>query len=269
MADGARPPLRITPLRTSCLLVEAGGFRLLTDPWFGKTMRGLPVFRSPGVPLERVGRLDAIVASHLHRDHYDRDAVAHLAHPGLHIFGTRGTRAFTGPADVAAIHDLAPWEAAACGPLTATATPAEHTGPPPPEVNFILDLFGWRVFFGGDARYSDAFAQIGARFDAIDVALLPIGGTLIFGHRTTMDPADAVRACGELRPTYAVPIHEGGEWLPVPPASWHPGRCRHFVQQLGASPQATMPVAPKPGATATFTDDGVSLGPYTPAEAAA
>ena len=44
-----------------------------------------------------------------------------------------------------------------------------------------------------------------------------------------------VKACNVLRPRWAVPIHEGGEWMPMPPASWHPGRNRTFVRKLALS----------------------------------
>ena len=245
-------PLSITFLRTSMVLIEYAGQFALTDPWFQMNMRGLPVFRKPGIALNELPRLNAIIASHLHRDHFDRDAVKQLCHPELEIAGTRGTAA----------HDLAPWDETAIGDFKLTATPAEHTGPPPAEVNFLIECGQWRLFFGGDARWSDAYRQIADRTGPIDVAILPIGGTLIFGHRTTMDPSDAVRACNYLRPRWAIPIHEGGEWLPVPPASWHPGRFKHFVSQLAASELPVESCALKPGETARFTDDGVIKAPF-------
>jgi L-ascorbate metabolism protein UlaG (beta-lactamase superfamily) len=235
------------------LLIEYDGHYALTDPWFGMTMRGLPVFRKPGIPLAEIPQLSAIIASHLHRDHFDRKAVTELAHPGLEIAGTCGTKDYCGDLEVAKIHDMAPWDEVTIGPFKITATPAEHTGPPPPEVNFIIECGQWRIFFGGDARWSDAYQQIAQRFDAIDVALLPIGGTLIFGHRTTMGPSDAVKACNYLRPRYVIPIHEGGEWLPIPPASWHPGRNRHFVSELQESGLPCEARVLKPGEPAVFS----------------
>lgn len=247
--------LRITWLRTSCLLLEHGGLHVLTDPWFGKTMRGLPVFRKPSVSLQDLPRIDVIAASHLHRDHFDVDAVRflHERNPRLRVVGTRGTAAFCKRRGLGLeVQELGPWQTATLPGLSLTGTPAEHTGPPPAEVNFLLDFHDIRVFFGGDARWSDAYRRIGARLAPIDVALLPIGGTLIFGHRTTMAPADAVRACALLQPRWAVPIHEGGEWLPLPPASWHPGRNADFCALLGTSGQRAQAAALKPGEVGVF-----------------
>ena len=249
--------LAITFIRTSCLLLQYQGKTAITDPWFGRTMRGLPVFRKPGVPLEKLPHIDYVIASHLHRDHFDRGAVASFAHGELEIAGTVGTKRYCKGLDVAAVHDMGPWDRCDLGPYSLTATPALHTGPPPPEVNFVIDCGDLRVFFGGDARWSDAYVQIAERFPRIDVAILPIGGTLIFGHRTTMAPVDAVRACEVLRPRWAIPIHEGGEWLPVPPASLHPGRNRHFVRALERSDLDCLPCVLAPGETAIFGSEGM------------
>ncbi len=250
--------VRITLLRTSCLLLEHAGATAITDPWFHRTMRGLPVFRKPAIALEDLPKIDYVFASHLHYDHFDRGAVRRFGHPEMKIVGTRGTGyhcAKVGllPHKVAVIHDLAPWESVDVAPFSITATPCLHTGPKPDEVNFVIDCGGLTVFFGGDCRFSDAFEQIVDRCPPIDVALLPVGGTLIFGQRTTMNPTDAVEACRVLKPRYAVPIHEGGEWMPVPPASWHPGRRRHFADALAASGLDTVPVVLDPGTAHTFS----------------
>jgi L-ascorbate metabolism protein UlaG (beta-lactamase superfamily) len=245
--------LRITFIRTSSLLLEYEGYTALTDPWFQMNMRGLPVFRRPGIELGDLPKIDGIIASHLHRDHFERAAVQAMIHPDLEVAGTIGTAEYCAKMDVPAIHEMAPWDTCEMGPLKLTATPAEHTGPLPPEVNFIIQCGQWTVFFGGDARWSDAYKQIGDRFPNIDVAILPIGGTLIFGKRTTMNPTDAVRACNYLRPRWVIPIHEGGEWLPVPPASWHPGRNKHFVKALESSQLPSDAVVLAPGERATFT----------------
>ncbi len=237
----------ITFLRTSMLLIEHDGFRMLTDPWFGQVMRIVPVFRKPGIPRDRLGHLDALLATHCHPDHFDPGDAAALGHPELTVVGCPGIEPFARNVPKRRLVELAPWESADVGPFRITATPAEHTAPPPAEVNYVIEAAGRRIFFGGDARWSPAYGQIADRFPSLDVAILPIGGTLIFGHRTTLSPEDAVRACNLLRPRWAIPIHEGGEWMPIPPASWHPGRNRHFVRALERSRLPIEPVVLAPG----------------------
>jgi len=247
------PTLRVTFIRTSCLLLECEGRRAITDPWFSPTMWGVPVYRKPGVPIGKLPYIDYVIASHLHPDHFDRRAVAHFGHSRLAIAGTVGTAARCEGLRVGAVTDLLPWQTLRLGPFHLTATPAVHTGPPPPEINFIIRCGGLSVFFGGDARLSEATEAIAERFAPVDVALVPIGGTLIFGSRTTMSPDDAARACAMLGARCAVPIHEGGEWFSLPPASWHPGRNAHFVEALARRAPGCEARALAPGQSTSFS----------------
>ncbi len=245
-------PLRVTFIRTSTLLLQTDGVTAITDPWFSPTMWGVPTYRKPGIPIHRLPRIDYVIATHLHADHFDPHAVQRFGHPELDVVGTVGTAAFCAGLRVRHVTDLYPWQTHTLGPFEVTATPAVHTGPPPPEVNYVVRIGDQHLFFGGDARFSDAFEAIAARFPPIDVALVPIGGTRIFGTRTTMSPKDAARACRILRARHAVPIHEGGDWFSAPPASIHPGRNRHFVKALAEEAPACEAVVLAPGASADF-----------------
>ena len=230
------PTVTVTWLRASCVLVQADGLSVLTDPWFGMRMRVVPVWRAPGVALRELPPIDAILASHLHADHFEVAAAKWLTRNGAPIIVPPGSasilrrKGLTGE-----IIELAPWQRWQRGGLEVVATPAQHTGPPPAEVGLWFQIGRATLYFAGDQRLSNVFGQVGARLPKVDVALLPVGGTLIFGHRTTMDPADAVRAAALLQPVFALPIHEGGEWMALPPASWHPGRCADFLAQLATS----------------------------------
>ncbi len=246
------PRLEVTWLRTSTLLLDFGGFRVLTDPWFGSWMRILPVFRRPGLALEALPPVDLLLVSHLHADHFSAADARIIArgNPGLEAVGCPGATPAFAEAGIRGI-ELAPGASTRVGPLEITAVECAHTGPPPAEVNYAVEWRGLGVFFGGDARYSAAFEET-ARGFRTDVALLPIGGTLIFGHRTTMDPDDAHRAARALGARFVVPTHEGMEWMPVPPASWHPGRTRAFEALCRAEPSGPRAVRLRPGERATF-----------------
>lgn len=230
-SDAAAPVLRLTMIRCSTLLLEWPGLRLLTDPWFAMHLRGLPCLRRPGREPSDLGALDAVLASHMHPDHFDGAAVHRLSPPATRILvppgapGMRVLRRLPSPIEV-----LAPWHSTQIGPATVWAVPALHTFPPPDEVSYVIDVPGWgRLFFGGDARFDGpTFVEVARCFAPIRVALLPVGGTLILGRRTTMAPVQAWHAARLLQAREIVPIHEGGIWLSVPPLSLHPGRAAHL-----------------------------------------
>ncbi|MFH1464518.1 MAG: MBL fold metallo-hydrolase [Pseudomonadota bacterium] len=227
------PTLRLTMIRCSTVLLEWQGRRWLTDPWFGMRMRGLPVFRHPGLAPEALGALDALLVSHLHPDHFEPAAVARLRPRPPRIVAPPGAgraRAMAPFRD--ALVELSPWRSLDLdADATLWAVPGPHTGPGPEEVNYVLDLPGFgRVFFGGDARFhGPTLAAVAARFAPFRLALLPVGGTRILGRRTVMAPADAWRAARLLEADITVPLHEGGLWPSVPPLSLHPGRAVHLA----------------------------------------
>lgn len=247
-----RPMLEVTAIRAATVLLRTATTTLLTDPWFGERMWWvLPTWQKPGVTLDALPPIDLVLATHLHPDHYDGPAVKALwkkAPRPAKFIAPPGSRSHVTPSARADLLELGPDESFQHGRLRVTATHCRHTGPSPDEVNFVLEQDGETVFFGGDARFSPVFLDVGRRF-RIDVAFLPVSGTEIFGTRTTMDEEEAYVAACDLGAKIVVPIHEGGLWMSVPPASRHPGRARR-LQQLAESRGAPFQVVcVEPGRT--------------------
>jgi L-ascorbate metabolism protein UlaG (beta-lactamase superfamily) len=80
---------QLTLVRSATIILDLGGVRLLVDPMLDDVGARPPVEntdndrRNPLVPLplpieEIVRNLDAILVTHLHRDHFDDGAAAHL-----------------------------------------------------------------------------------------------------------------------------------------------------------------------------------------------
>ncbi len=236
MSDGTGPEarsVRVTMIRCATLLIEWGDFRVLTDPWFSMRLWVIPCLRRPGLGVEALPPVDAVVVSHLHPDHWDAAAVARLRPaPRVVLFPPGGlARAGRG---AAGWRELAPWNDVLVGEVRVFAVPGPHTGPGPEEVNYVLDFPGFgRVFFGGDARYdAGVLHEVARRFAPFRVAMLPVSGTLVLGRRTVMGPREAEAAADLLRADFVVPIHEGGVWLSLPPLSLHPGRSRDVQQRF-------------------------------------
>src|SRR5512146_1862113 len=71
--------MRVTYVGHATLLLELGGARLLTDPNFDpKLGRILPRVAPPGIALEALPQLDAILLTHAHADHLSFDSLERL-----------------------------------------------------------------------------------------------------------------------------------------------------------------------------------------------
>jgi L-ascorbate metabolism protein UlaG (beta-lactamase superfamily) len=200
-------PLKVTRIGHACQLIEIGGTRVLTDPWFTQTptyYHGEPVAST----VQALGPLDAVVVTHEHYDHCDLDA---LVDGGFDLDipligpGTVGTIARDkGFRDVRVVEA---WEATTVADLTVTATPGEHGVH---EVTFIIQAGGRTVFFGGDTLRVPELDTLPARFGHIDLAILPTNGLCVRpmnDRQVVMDAEEAAALTAVLKPTLAVPHH--------------------------------------------------------------
>src|SRR5689334_24993825 len=71
--------MKLTYIGHATLLLEIGGARILTDPNFDpKLGRILPRVSPPGVALESLPTLDALLLTHAHADHLSFDSLDRL-----------------------------------------------------------------------------------------------------------------------------------------------------------------------------------------------
>ena len=195
---------RVTWLGHATILLELSGARVLTDPVLRPRVAHL---RRQVPPPAAPGPLDAVLISHLHRDHLDLPSLAQLdvreivVPPGASA-ALRGARA--------PVVELAAGESRTVGAIEVEAVHATHdgrrvpVGPPRPAVGYVVHG-DQRVYFAGD---TEPFAEM-TELAPLDLALLPVWGwgpSLGPGH---MDPAEAAEAAALLRPAVAVPIHWG------------------------------------------------------------
>jgi L-ascorbate metabolism protein UlaG (beta-lactamase superfamily) len=210
------------------VLLRIAGFTILTDPtfihmheqtWLGG---GLHTTRltDPAIELADLPRLDLVLLSHFHGDHFDQVVERDLDH-SLPIITTPQSaqdleeRGFTNcrPLDVWESLDVKKGAAR----LRITATPARH-GPPlvdlvlPDVMGSILDVKTAagdvsRIYITGDTLVIDELREIPQRFPDIDIALLHLGGTRVLGILVSMDAKQGVEAMQIVDPALAIPIH--------------------------------------------------------------
>lgn len=189
------------------------------EPFTGPPLTELPAPAGP---------LDLIAVTHLHSDHADPVAIErHLKPRGRLLRPPRSDGEGLETAGLAVAEegiarlnvssgDARPWEVFEAGPFTLTAAPAVD-GFGDPQVSWIAEAGGTRVFHGGDTMFHGGFWPIAMRKGPFDVAFLPINAPICdFPHRqppspvpAVLDPAGAAAAARILRAREVVPMHYG------------------------------------------------------------
>jgi N-acyl-phosphatidylethanolamine-hydrolysing phospholipase D len=226
-----RGEIRVTWVGHATFLVQAGGLNVLTDPHWSRRASptqafGPARFQAPGLPFERLPRIDAVLLSHDHFDHLDRDTVERLRdrfRNQLRWITPLGYRAWFDDLGVA-VTELDWWDEAELdspeGAVRVVCAPAQHWTRRTMRgtnarlwASFALLLpDGKRVYFGGDSGYFRGYREIGERLGPFDVSLLPIGAydPRWFMAPAHMNPEEAVRAWRDLGAHGAfVPMHWG------------------------------------------------------------
>ena len=192
------------------VLLELGGVRLLTDPVLRSRLLHMRRVAGPVNP-DHHAALDAVLISHLHRDHVDVPSLRRLERDSALLVVPAGTRQRGLRRGFRSVTELTPGEQVKIGGVVVTAVPAVHNGRRDPlsrevsPLGYVVETGTTRVYFAGDTDLFEGMAELGE----LDLALLPVWGwgpTLGPGH---LDPEAAARALTLLRPRAAVPIHWG------------------------------------------------------------
>ena len=221
--------VRITHIGGPTVLIEVGGWRLLTDPTFdppgrryffgwGTMSRKLA---GPALAAAEILPIDAVLLSHDHHgDNLDPAGRELLPSAGAVVTTASGARRLGGTA-----RGLAPWqttrlEAPERPTIEITATPCRHG--PPLSRPIVGDVIGFALrwdsqehgvlWISGDTVLYDGVLQVADRLQ-VDIALLHLGGARfpVSGPvRYTMTAREAIELCRAVRPRTAIPIHYEG-----------------------------------------------------------
>ena len=199
--------VRVTRVVHASVLLDFNGKTILTDPWFSQ--KGGYYWGEPlGVTIDGLPKLDAVVASHSHYDHYDLGSFSTYQFKADVPFGVKsGMGKLARDKGFNNVQELDPWQTISLGPFKVTATPAKHSVP---ENTYVIQADGLSVFFGGDTLFIPGLSEIAKRFPKIDVALLPVNGLEIrplFNRKVVMNDREAAELCSILKPRLAIPIH--------------------------------------------------------------
>jgi L-ascorbate metabolism protein UlaG (beta-lactamase superfamily) len=216
--------LRVTLVNHSTVLIQQGATNILTDPiwseraspvsWLGPKRR-----RKPGVRMEDLPPIHAVLISHNHFDHLDLPTLRQLAARGSSTFvvAARGARLLRSQR-IESVHELDWGESLAISGFIIHSVPALHFSArsildrnKTLWCGYIIEYPESLVYFAGDTGFGSHFAQIREKFGSPQVALLPIGAyePRWFMSPVHMAPEEAVRAHEILGAKTSIAIHHG------------------------------------------------------------
>ena len=220
------PPatLRVTWLGHSTLLIETDGKRFLTDPvWYNRVSPfrffGPKRFFKNPLSLAALPKIDAVLLSHDHYDHLDRQTLLALTKQNVPVITLLrvGQRLINWGVPKEQVTELDWWQATKLGDgFTITATPSRHFSG-----RWLTDRFTtlWgafaikspnhNVFFGADSGYYNGFKEIGERLGPFDICMLEIGAYNEEWEAIHMGPEKAIQATIDLGKPLLLPIHWG------------------------------------------------------------
>lgn len=261
--------LGITFIGHSSFLLQMGGQNLLIDPVFAQWLVVLRRLRKPGVMIEQLPPIDAVLLSHAHMDHLNRPSLLRIVRHSRRLSGRSpvaivpwGVGDLVRDLGFERVIRLEWWQTEALGNLEVTMTPARHWG-----ARYYRDThrgFGGYVvrspqhslYHSGDTAYFQGFQQIGKRLGP-QVALLPIGAYNPESFRNVhASPEDAVQAFLDLGSRWMVPMHYGTFRLSEEPTEEPVQRLLAAAEIAGIS--ARIRVLGE-GETKAFSPDGSEL----------
>ena len=232
-------------------IVSPGGKVIVVDPWLSTNPKTPAGFK----PLESMGKVDLILVTHAHFDHFaDAPALSRMNNAPVYApagmnqsvvalgilptelaprFGKGGTIAPFGPngVKITAVHAEHSSELGWKNP--ATGKDEVHVGGEP--VGYIIEMEnGFKVWHMGDTGVFGDMRLIGDMYKP-DLVLIPIGGHFV------MNPQDAAMAVRDMiRPRFALPIHYGT----TPQLRGTPAE---FEAALGTAPGTAQALRAQPG----------------------
>lgn len=212
---------QVTFINHATVLLQIGPWNLLTDPvWSDRVsplrQMGPRRVRHPGLRLDELPPIHAVLLSHDHYDHLDLRTLIWLArhHDPLVVTGLGNAALLRGHG--VRCEELDWWQSVSLGPLGLHFVPAQHfSGRGARDRNrtlwggLMVTSSAGNLFFAGDTGFGPHFIEIRERLGAPRLALLPIGAyePRWFMGPVHMNPDDAVRAHVDLQAHQSLAIH--------------------------------------------------------------
>ena len=213
---------------------------IVTDPVWSDRVGPQRRKAKPGVPLEKMPRIDVVTISHTHYDHLDFPTLRRIGKDALYVV-PKDVGELLADEGFPNVVELGWWDSHELGELRITLVPAQHWSMRVPwDRNkrlwggFVIESSEGTAYHAGDTAFSErVFTEIAARFPAIDWAMLPIGAyePVWFMQSQHMGPEEAVKAFEILGAKTFCAMHWGTFKLTDEPLGEPPERVRSFFRE--------------------------------------
>ena len=216
--------LRITWIGHSSLIIEIDGKWILTDPIWSQrasflTFMGPKRFFDPPMLLNELPKLNAILISHDHYDHLDKEAIKFFADKQIPFFCSAGVGYYLEQWGVLRnfITEL-DWgdSVMITNDCILTSTPARHFSGrgivgrnETLWASFVIKTPQHNIFYGADSGWFPGFKDIGDLYGPFDLTMLEVGAYGKYWPDIHMGPDRASDAHLALKGKLMMPIHWG------------------------------------------------------------
>ncbi len=211
--------LNVAWLGHATTLIQLDGFTILTDPVFSNrcgidllvgTM-GPKRLVEPALTIPELPKIDLILLSHAHFDHWDMPSLSALASTGIPVVCARETQDLLTASRWKSVTELSWRETVRFGPVQVKGVEVQHWGARVRRDThrgyngYLIEAGKYKVLFSGDTSHTKSFAELrGGK--PIDLAIMPIGAynPWITSHCT---PEQAIEMAGWAGAERIMPVH--------------------------------------------------------------
>jgi L-ascorbate metabolism protein UlaG (beta-lactamase superfamily) len=201
------------------VLLKADGVTILTDPVFsdrvginlGVATLGLKRLVKPAMLPEQLPKIDLVVLSHAHMDHFDLPSLRKLESRGTHVVTAVNTSDLLRVNRYASVKELRWNDRTRAGAAELRAIEVNHWGARMRTDThrayngYAIECGRYRILFAGDTAMTGAFRDVrGAK--PFDLALMPVGAynPWIRAHCT---PEQAWKMANDAGAEFVFPVH--------------------------------------------------------------
>ena len=203
----------------STVLLKIDGFTIITDPVFstraglhlGPVTLGVKRLTAPALPLADLPKIDLVLLSHAHMDHFDLPSLRRLEERATTVVTASRTGDLLRVGQYAGVHEIGWGQEQRVGPATIRGLEVNHWGARLRTDTYrgyngyLIQIGRYRIMFAGDTADTTKLTKI-AGSKHVDMAIIPIGAynPWVRFHCT---PEQAWRISQEARAELFFPVH--------------------------------------------------------------